>query len=406
MTALSSEIQVRPQPCGVFAFPVSLLLLPPSSDTAPLEALLRGDTTVMLRQDWRFYRLALQGRLAEASQAITGQTPIDEFNRFVLQPDAPQYERLSRQLAGELRSLLDCAAYSHGLIDQPGDTASLDGELRGAALVSAAAASLEREDTASALRQLDEALTCARNVSPLLAAQILNQLASLELSTEPARAISRYQEALRLAETTPLESLRAELWMNLGMAYQEASSGRRALLLEAVKAYQEAIRCGLSVSHQPEMYALAHNNLALAYLSIPARDASDQLRMGIAVQSLREALTVFRRDTHPEMWSSAQLNLANALQYLPSSHPEENLRQAVEIYEELLSVRTAALDPLGYARLLANQANALAHLGIFRPALEKLNEAHKLFHWHGEPEMAASALEQADLINQRIEERG
>ena len=67
-------------------------------------------------------------------------------------------------------------------------------------------------------------------------------------------------------------------------------------------------------------------------------------------------------------------------------------------------MRCHALHPLGYARLLANQANALAHLGIFQPALEKLNEAHKLFHWHGEPEMAASVLEVTAEINRRLAE--
>jgi len=124
--------------------------------------------------------------------------------------------------------------------------------------------------------------------------------------------------------------------------------------------------------------------------------------MGVAVQSFREALEVFRRETHPEEWSSARLNLANALQYLPSSHPEENLIQAVEIYEELLGVRNPAVDPLGIARLLANQANALAHLGIFPPALAKLDEARRLFHGHGTPDLAASALEQAERIHERL----
>jgi len=40
-------------------------------------------------------------------------------------------------------------------------------------------------------------------------------------------------------------------------------------------------------------------------------EAGDHLRTGIAVQSFREALKVYDRETSPEMWVSTQLNLAN-----------------------------------------------------------------------------------------------
>ena len=215
-----------------------------------------------------------------------------------------------------------------------------------------------------------------------------------------AQAIQHYQDAIQLAGETPLPLLRADLWLNLGMTYQELANGQRGGLIEAVKCYQQALQLGLTLESQPEMYAMVQNNLALAYLAMPMVEASDQLRMGVSVQSLREALKVYQKDTHPELWSSTQLNLANALQYLPSSHPQENLIQAVEIYEELLQIRNKAYDPVGYARLLANQANALAHLGIFKHALEKLNEAYKLFHWHNETDLAASTLELVHQINE------
>lgn len=75
---------------------------------------------------------------------------------------------------------------------------------------------------------------------------------------------------------------------------------------------------------------------------------------------------------------------------------------AVTAYEELLGVRTRALDPVGYARILANQGNALAHLGIFQPAVEKLTEAHKLLHWYDEGDAAAQILEQLEAINAQL----
>jgi tetratricopeptide (TPR) repeat protein len=101
--------------------------------------------------------------------------------------------------------------------------------------------------------------------------------------------------------------------------------------------------------------------------------------MGIAVQSLRAALSVYRPDTHPQRWASAQLNLANALVYMPSRHQGDNLAEAIELYETVLEVRGRETDPLGRARVLANQGNALAHLGIFDHAKAKLHEARFLF---------------------------
>jgi tetratricopeptide (TPR) repeat protein len=145
-------------------------------------------------------------------------------------------------------------------------------------------------------------------------------------------------------------------------------------------------------------FAQIQNNLGLAYLSMPAREAGDTLRTGIAVQSFRQALKVYDRDRDPDMWSSVQMNLASALQYLPSSHPEQNLMQAVDAYEEVLQVRTEARDPVTHARVLLNQANALAHLGIFKPAIEKIAEAYKLCSWHEQFEEAATAKELHDLI--------
>ena len=78
-------------------------------------------------------------------------------------------------------------------------------------------------------------------------------------------------------------------------------------------------------------------------------------------------------------WASTQLNLANALQYLPSVHQEQNLDEAVHLYEEVLQYRDPHRDPVGYARILANQGNALGHLGVFSDARERLTQAREMF---------------------------
>lgn len=75
--------------------------------------------------------------------------------------------------------------------------------------------------------------------------------------------------------------------------------------------------------------------------------------------------------------------------------------QAVDAYEDVLQVRTEARDPVAHARVLLNQANALAHLGIFKPAIEKLAHAYKLFSWHDRFEESLTAKEMLDQVQQR-----
>ena len=245
----------------------------------------------------------------------------------------------------------------------------------------------------------------ARAASPLLASILLAQKADLAFSTggsSHALATVHYREAIRLAVPCKLPTFVASLHTRLGMALQSSANGQRATLLEAIRAYQTALQDGITQQAHPDWFAQLQNNLGLAYLSVPATETSDQLRMGIAIQSFRHALNIYTIEDHPDMWATVSMNLANALQHVPTSHPETNLIQAVETYENVLRVRTRVKDPVAYATVLLNQANALAHLGIFKPAIEKLSEAYKLFHWYDQPAEAEAARDLVDQINQHM----
>ncbi|MFI0433943.1 MAG: hypothetical protein ACH36H_12485, partial [Candidatus Nanopelagicales bacterium] len=122
---------------------------------------------------------------------------------------------------------------------------------------------------------------------------------------------------------------------------------------------------------------------------MPMSDQGDRIRLGVAVNALRAALKIYQPDTHPAEWARTQVNLANALQYLPSAHQADNLEEAVQLYEEVLQ-RVGTRDPLSRARLLANQGNALGHLGVFADARSRLVEARELFAANGDPDSAAS----------------
>lgn len=383
---------LRPQPIGIFPMPAAFLLLPENwRDSADHQKLLNG---VPPEAD-SFFTAALKGENGRAAAALEDDdSPESKFNRFILNSSPEAYHQLKQEFTGVYAKLLETAAFTLNYIAEPPAADDLDGELLAFVLMARASHNIEQGAIETALELLQTAGDAAKTVSPVLHGQILTSLAetSHQFSGAGAGVVQTYKTALEALKKSGLEQAKASLYMNLGICYQEISNGARGALLEAVKCYQETLKY-FTREKFPEEFAFAQNNLALAYLSIPLTEASDQLRVAIAIQALREALQVYKKETHGELWASTQLNLANALQYAPTSHVEENLQEAVNLYEEILSVRRPTENPVGYARLLANQGNALAHLGIFAHAVPKLTEARNIFDQLGETESAAAVSE-------------
>ncbi len=393
MTAL-----LRPQPVGVLPLPAGALLLPDVPGAVEAAVLIAKG---VIPSDWpaglEFFGAAAGGDL-DGALALIGLTddPVMQVNAFVLAPDQPTYQLLSETVSGDLRALLDCAAFSAGVLDAAPSADDLTGEVLAVVLLTQAADALEHDSQHRVHDLLTRAVAASRDVLPALAAQLLGTLAGLDVSTAP----QGYAEALSLLPTGVQTQVRAELLYDRGVALQATAAGRAGVLKEAVRCYQQALVVFRRESH-PQLFAEAQTNLALCHLATPMVDAGDSLRLGIAVQALRDALTVWDREGFPVQWASVTLNLANALQYLPSAHQEDNLAEAVEHYEQLLGVRDPAVDPSGVARVLANQGNALAHLGITDHAYDKLSAARQLFlsaHDEASAEAVATTLVELDAL--------
>ncbi|EMF57072.1 MULTISPECIES: hypothetical protein [Streptomyces] len=375
-----TTLPVRPLPIGAFPLPFGYLLIPDREDTAQVRAeLLAG----RLPQHWphslRGHELALHGEIDAARAAMTGDDIVSRFNRFVIDPDQEDPDLLRAGLGPELGILVDVVLIAVGRLDALPGSEGATGELAALALASRAAIALERGQPDAAAALLDEAAAAARVGYPAFAGvlhgacgQVQRQAGALDTAAESLRA------GLALLADTELAVARAELHFELAATLHEQAGERRDLLTKAIHHYHCALQ-EIGKGDAPELYAAAHANLATAYLTMPMVEASDQLRLGVAVGSLRAALTVYTPQTHPQKWSSAQLNLANALVYAPSTHQGDNLVEAVELYEAVLGARDRDQDPLGRARVLANQGNALAHLGMFEQARANLVEARFTF---------------------------
>ena len=175
-------------------------------------------------------------------------------------------------------------------------------------------------------------------------------------------AKTAYEQALPiLKELAPCSDETAEAQMNLGLVLQSLASFNMARMTDSIQAYQEALQV-FDWDKHPQEYAILHNNIAIAYLSMSAGSQEQYLFEGLAVQSFEVALKRINLQEHPREYAMLQNNLGNALQYLPSSHPFENNLRAVIAYDEALKVRNAKNTPIEYANTISNKANALINL--------------------------------------------
>jgi tetratricopeptide (TPR) repeat protein len=351
----------------------------------------------------RFYALSLANDRQGAWHALANDpTPEAYYNRFVLRSDPEAYPHLRRQLNGDLAALLDLVAYMGGLIDSPPGVETLRGEIAACILPAHAACALARQQYDAAIAALQQAIEEVRQISPLFAAQLLDHLATVYLNAnQSSAALQALRDAATLAVGGRLFDLRAYLSLRLGMLCQDQADGQRALLLEANEWFQEALRC-CSVERTPDLYALAHYRLALTLLALAPSGNGDQATRERAIQSLRESLRVYARETHYNQWLNAQITLANALRISSTALPNEHLIEAVRLYDEVLAHCDQDHDPIGYGRVLANQGTALYHLGRFDCARDCLIRARSIFLSHRDYGTAALLEEALVEIDRRV----
>ena len=383
---------LTPQPLGIWSGPAGELLLPETGadDGAALARVLRGDLTD-LPAAWAFFGHAVRGEADEALAAIAGDDVLAEYNRFVFTSEREAYDDLRLRATSDLALLLRLAAYRRGFVATPPVSHAEDPVVEATVLAGQAFARRATSDEGT-LDELYAAADVAAHVSPLLAARYYSDWVALagEGAANPDALLAALRRARELARDSELAETRAELALQYGMLCQASAGEQRPLLLEAISAYQEALSVFRRHGENAGRFALAHMNLAVAYLAMPGEGDAAHLRPAIAIQSLREALTVYARDTEPYWWATATMNLATALQEAPTARPVEHLREAVALYDQVLDVRRVERDNEAIARVQANAGNALVRLGEFANAVPRLEEAVQLFESEGDAGAAAA----------------
>ncbi|MED5374436.1 MAG: hypothetical protein VX899_25685 [Myxococcota bacterium] len=205
----------------------------------------------------------------------------------------------------------------------------------------------------------------------------------------------------------------AEAEMVHGLILQALAPTGKARLADAVKAYQRALRV-FQPPGFPREFAILHNNLATAYLSMRMAPEKEGVREALAVQSFQEALKVINLIDDPSEYAMLQNNLGNALQSTKTAHRLENLARAVEAYDEALKVRTPHDTPVEYANTISNKANALMNLPDdpedpdkgnpikLQQAVDLLVEAGNIFQQFGLPDRAQTVAGIADNLRQEL----
>lgn len=376
---------VRPQPLGLFPLPLGYMLIPAGEDTdAVREEMLEGRLPQRWPPSLRAHELAATGNREAAIAALDGRTdPVARYNRFVLDSDSADPDDL-RLALGDCAVLVDVVLFTLGRTEVAPQCEAASGEIAAAVLSAQASHALADGNAQAATELLARAAEEAKRVSTPLGGLMIGGAAAISRDNGDPDCVAQLQRAVAALDGADgLRVARAEIHMCLAGVLHEQAQQRPELSATAIPHYHSTLQL-IKRADAPLLWAGAHAGLAAAYLTMPMVEASGQLRLGVAAQSLRSALTVYTREEYPAEWASVQLNLANSLVYTPSRHQKENLIEAVEIYEALLQIRDRATDPLGRARVLANQGNVLAHLGVFDDAKAKLYEARFLFEELGD----------------------
>lgn len=151
------------------------------------------------------------------------------------------------------------------------------------------------------------------------------------------QAVRHYENALHVRTQENDPERHAATLENLGTVYRELRTGGRVgNVRRAIGCYRQALRIYTS-SAFPLQNAALHNNLANAYLSLPADNPATTLRnVHRALRHFDRALRVRSKTRYPSDYASSQFNRGSAFLRLAtaSANPLKPLQEARICFKE------------------------------------------------------------------------
>ena len=147
---------------------------------------------------------------------------------------------------------------------------------------------------------------------------------------------------------------------NLGVAYWRLPTGNRGKnLARAIACYEAALRV-FTETDFPKDWAMTQNNLGIACAELSTGNRGHNLARAIAC--FQAALRVYTETDFPKDWATMQNNLGLAWSDLPAGDRGENVASAIACFEAALRVYTESDFPLGWATTHGNLGIAWSNL--------------------------------------------
>ncbi len=216
-----------------------------------------------------------------------------------------------------------------------------------------------------------------------------------------------YEEALPILQQLASPEEVAEAQMNLGLVLQSLVPFHLARITDSIQAYQEALQI-FTWERYPQEYAILHNNIAIAHISMSMTGEQQDLQQALAIQTFESALQHINLIDCPREYAMLQNNLGNTLQCLATDSVDYLLR-AIAAYDEALKVRNLQNTPLEYANTIANKANALFKLpdNVEKPEIgneQNLRQTRTYYQQAWTIFTKYKQVEQAEIVAQALQE--
>ncbi|WP_157663375.1 hypothetical protein [Gilvibacter sp. SZ-19] len=138
------------------------------------------------------------------------------------------------------------------------------------------------------------------------------------------------------------------------LLYTWSKNGSPQYYKPAINAFQDTLKVFKRETH-PQKFAHVHHNLALIYSEIPVSSEEKPIWTAFCASSFKEVLKFYTKEDYPYEFAMASHNYATALMSFPVAKLHNNLDKAFGMFEDALSVRTAASYPFERALTLVNQ---------------------------------------------------